>query len=164
MKLEGSIREEYGRAADALDAMNDLHRAWAGFQPLAPLNRSDMMTLGAVAGMTRKGRTVTVSLLAHAMHQSLPGISQKVSGLEELGYLRRVPDKSDRRVSCIQLTEAGGQLADKGLRHFLGRVEQALDTLGAEKADTLMALMRELSAAIRDVQAQDEAEKDESPV
>ena len=151
MKLEGGIREEYGRAADALDAMNDLRRAWAGFQPAAPLNRSDMMTLGAIDGMSRKGKAVTVSLLARMMHQSMPGISQKISGLEEQGYLRREPDAHDRRVSSIRLTDAGKQLAERGMRDFLGHIERALDVLGPEKADSLLDLMRELSEAMRQV-------------
>lgn len=143
-KLEGN-----DRAQELLEGMDRLRRAWAGVRPEPPLTRGDMMTLGALDGMTRGGQRATMSHLAHRMHLSLPGASQKVSALEELGYLRRVPDKRDRRVTCVELTDEGRRVAERALRDFLGRIETALDTIGPEKTDTLLELMRQLSDAIQ---------------
>lgn len=148
MEPDSPVIKEYGRAAAFLEGMNRLRQAWAGFHPAAPLNRGDIMVLGMVDELTRQGKPVTVSELARRTHQSLPGASQKASGLEQMGYLCRTADESDRRVSYLELTAEGRQMAEGALRVFLRQIEQALDILGREKTETLLALVCQLSDAM----------------
>lgn len=145
---ENPIAGEYNRAVDFLETMGGLRRTWALFHPSPPVNRGDLMLLATADDLARGGQVVTVSLLARRMHQSLPGVSQKISGLEQGGFLRRTASPHDRRVSCIELTEKGRAVADEALRTFLRRIERALNELGADETAQFLQLMRQLTAAM----------------
>lgn len=142
------LLEEYSQAAKLLEAMENLHRMWAPMRPPPPLKRSDMMVLATLAEMEKKGGPVTASRLARSMKQSLPGISQKLSMLENEGFLRRSVSESDRRVVCLEMTAQGKKKAETALRVFLRRMERATDILGQQKASQLATLLGELGEAI----------------
>ncbi len=145
---------EYARAAQLFFEITRLHRVWGGLHPTPPLKRSDLAVLGAIHGEeARTGNPVNVSHLAHMMKQSKPAVSQKIGLLEEEGYLRRVEDKRDRRITYLKLTDKGDDVATRALREYLSRVEQALELLGNEKAAQLLGLMHELSDALDTVRA-----------
>lgn len=145
--------QEYGAAVAIMEEMNYLRRAWAGLQPEPPLKRSDIMLMGTIEHLCQKNNhKVTVSNLAKVMKQSAPGISQKVSMLEQMGYVRRTVDKTDRRVAYIALTAKGNEAAQGPLREFLGRLQKALECLGVEKTTQLLELMKQLREAIAETQ------------
>lgn len=161
MKVDGSLRAEFGRAAALFTTMNRLRRAWATFGPGRTLKNSDAMMLGTVLEAKQKdGRPVTAGTLARMTRQSMPGVSQKLNQLEERGLLRRVGDAGDRRVVNIELTEAGEQMARQALRELFGRMEEALDRMGDERVECLTALMDELSGALEDMRAGDGAHRE----
>ena len=137
---------QYQNAAALFAELHRLNRIWASVRPKPPLRRSDLAALGAVAHMSAHGEgPVTIGSLAARMNAFLPGASQKVSELEKLGLARRVPDKEDRRVVCVQLTPKGRRTADAALKETLFRAETALAALGAEKARAFLSLAHELS-------------------
>ena len=157
----GLFKTEFEQAGRLFGQMDRLRRVWGGFHPASPMKRSDIALLGTIAELSRQGDgRVTASLLAKVMRQSMPAISQKVRLLEDAGYIRRQGDKTDRRIVYIELTEIGKDAAKNNVRDFLGRVERALDKLGPEKTDGIIALMGELSDAIEEVQAEENAEND----
>lgn len=140
---------KYSMSSKLFEEMNRLRRAWHGFHPAPPLKRSDLAVMGAVSKLLAGGhRPLTVSALARAMKQSVPGISQKLSFLEQKGYLKRVEDQNDRRRVYVELTPKGEEIASGALREFLGRVDEALDKLGPEKTRQLIERMRDLSDAM----------------
>lgn len=146
--------EGYANAAALFAQMDSLRKVWANFRPAPPLTHSDLMMLGTVDKLRHQSEEpVTISRLARHMHQSAPGISQKVSVLEEMGYVKRTAHKTDRRVAYIALTPKGAAVAQTTMREFFGRMEQALAILGPQKVQNLLALMRELTDAIQAVQA-----------
>jgi DNA-binding MarR family transcriptional regulator len=112
------------------------------------------MLLACIAGLAGEGGPVTVSRLAKRMRQTMPAISQKISGLEHGGYLVRAALPADRRVSCIALTEKGRKVSDDALRAFLSRIEQALNGLGDAGTEEFLALSRRLTAAMDQVLAE----------
>lgn len=141
--------KEYSDAATMMDEMNHLRRVWANFKPAPPLKRSDIMLLGTIHRLCNtQSQPVTVSRLAQMMQQSPPGISQKVSFLEHLGYVTRTADEADRRVVYISITPKGIQVAQSGLQHFLSNIQKALDILGTQKTTQLLQLINELRQAI----------------
>lgn len=146
------MREKYSDAVNLLEEIHRLQRTWQRMNPPGPLKRSDMFLLGAVDRMTALGtRPVTVGNLAAHMHQSVPGISQRVSALEEGGYLRREENRKDRRVAYLYLTSKGEELARGIMQGFFRRMNQALEELGPQKTKELLKLMRELSEAFSEV-------------
>lgn len=151
--LKGPVWEEYTRASALFTEMHRLHRAWMVLQPATPLKRSDMMLMGRLADMEQGGKgPATTSQLARMMRMTPPGISQKVNWLEEEGLVVRRPDKNDRRITYVELTEKGRGQAAEGLRQLLGGMNQALDALGEGKTLQLIALMKELGDEIERVQ------------
>lgn len=143
----------YVLAARLFEELDKLRRVWKNFRPVPCLRNSEFGVLMVVVQLLREGgEPVTVSRLARVMGQTRAGVSQKVSKLESQGYLRRLSHKEDRRVATLELTEDGTELAQKSMRHFLGKVESALDLLGGDKTNTLLVLMRELSESIEKVQ------------
>lgn len=142
----------HSRAAMLFEEMSRLRHIWGGFRPEMPMRRSEADILNTVAHLTCGGRKeLTMGDLARRTHQSKPAISQKISDLEARGYLVRTTGKADRRQVKISLTEKGARLAGESLQAYFGKVDQALDSLGGEKAEELVSLMRQLSDALETI-------------
>lgn len=152
--MHGFVADAFGgrensAAIQLFTEMDRLRRIWENVQPKAPMRRSEMFVLGTMAHLTAQQKTpVTVGQLARQMHQSMPGISQKVSVLEKQGYLIRVGDESDRRVVTVELTKLGLDTARDEMVSMVAHVEKALGRFGPEKTKELLSLMHELSDAL----------------
>ena len=152
MKPQDPLWQEYRRAARMFDMMDWLRRGWSAIQPPSPLKRSDVILMSALHGRNEHGdERITVSALARKMHQSMPGISQKVSFLEQQGYVRRVVDENDRRVAFLELTDEGRVAAETAQRQFLGRIEEALETMGEQQADQLLERLADFGRALEEL-------------
>ncbi len=160
MRIHEAIRDEYELGALFLEEVTQFRKTWATFHPVLPISHSELSMLGVVAQLCEKdGEPVTVSRIADFMKQSRPGVSQKLSLLEQEGLVERVEDKDDRRISHIALTEKGTQLAESAFREFLGRVESALHLMGENKVRDLLELLEDLRVALETTQqAQKEKE------
>src|SRR5690606_3906622 len=75
-------------------------------------------------------------------------ITGLVDGLERDGYVRRQPDKRDRRVSRIALTAAGEAYLDEILPEHLARLSRVMNGLSAEEQCTLVSLLRKVHAGL----------------
>ena len=91
---------------------------------------------------------MTLSALAAAMGQTLPSISQRIRTLESMGYVERVPDPSDRRVSGIRISDSGISLLNQAKKEMGARVEAAIDVLGSENLELLLNLLEQFAAAL----------------
>lgn len=75
-------------------------------------------------------------------------ITGLVDGLERDGYVRRLPDKRDRRVSRIALTAAGEAYLDEILPEHLARLARVMNGLSAQEQCTLVSLLRKVHAGL----------------
>jgi DNA-binding MarR family transcriptional regulator len=94
---------------------------------------------------------LTINELARRMMIKPPSLVAAVDTLERAGYLRRLPDPTDRRRTPLHITGEGEVL----LREFPFCSESdvlsvALDRLGARKSEQIASLLEELDAAIMD--------------
>lgn len=138
-------------AALVMTEMEQLYRFFGSFRPVAPLHRSDIVLLSAIERLSAiGGRGATVSTLARAMHQSTPGISQRVSLLQEQGLLRRKGDKNDRRVATIELTDKGKKTMAAALQGFWDTLNLALNKLGEEDTQKLAHLIHALRESLEE--------------
>jgi DNA-binding MarR family transcriptional regulator len=71
-----------------------------------PLERAAYMLLGRIAG----GGPTRLSALAVDLGVDLSTVSRQVAALEAAGWVRRTPDRTDRRASVIEATEAGQEV------------------------------------------------------
>lgn len=117
------------RSARAADSMSDT--------PLAVL-----------AGLRVHGRR-TISTLAVAENITAPSMSSIVNGLEEQGYVVRIPDEDDRRRVQVEITDAGIEIVAETIRR---RDELLAAMLGdIEFTDAELTTLREASALMRRV-------------
>lgn len=147
---------QQSNATRFFEEMERIRRAWEGFYPLSRLGRNGIVLLGMAAMHERRGHPyITVGQLARASALSLAGASQKVSTLVDQGYMERVSSLSDRRISCVQITEKGRDALYETVAALHGRIERVLDHLGQERAERLLSIMRELSDAIYGVRMEE---------
>ena len=110
------MEQEQSRSMRMFQIMDRLRRAWSEFHPSTDLNKSQLGTLLILRHGTEKPcapaqqtqhKPMTMSELAARMGQSMPAVSQRISKLEAMGYVRRQSDPRDRRTTWIHLTDAG---------------------------------------------------------
>jgi len=75
-------------------------------------------------------------------------VGEIVDELEELGYVERVPDPSDRRAKIIRLTALGADAYRAGLRIF-DEIERELgERFGAERVAVLREVLEQITDEI----------------
>ncbi|QLD13241.1 MarR family transcriptional regulator [Microbacterium oleivorans] len=107
------------RAERAIDSMSD-----GQFAVLANLHVHGPHTLGELAERERV---------------SAPSMNRTVNHLEELGYLTRTPDDTDRRKVNIALTDEGRSVVVETTRRRDSWLEHALEDLEPHQRETLAA-------------------------
>ena len=140
--------------------MDRMRRVWQNLQPCPNLTKAQFGTLMVLAnGGKMYGRenfdhpesmraVMSLSAVAAVMGQTLPSISQRVSGLEAMGYVERVPDPSDRRVSGIRISDQGISLLEQAKEDMGARIEAAIDKLGSDNLELLLQLLEQFAAAL----------------
>jgi DNA-binding MarR family transcriptional regulator len=87
--------------------------------------------------------------LARRMGTSTPTASRAVDALETLGLVTRAPESGDRRALSIELTGRGRDLLDERLRRAARAFEPAAATLSDPDRRALLALLSQLTDALR---------------
>lgn len=132
-----------------IQSIERLRRAWRnvtldGF----PTNKSQMFTL---MNLRYKGKQclhmpqdidpfepMTLSGLARAMGQTMPAVSQRISQLEEMGYVSRTQDQQDKRTIWIQLTEAGFTMIQSAQKQIAHRLTKVAEGIGSDRLEQII--------------------------
>jgi DNA-binding MarR family transcriptional regulator len=88
--------------------------------------------------------------LAQRMGTSTPTASRSVDALEAFGLVTRAPEPGDRRALRIEVTSRGRALLDERLARAAVAFQPAAATLSAAEHRELVALLRRMTAALRD--------------
>jgi MarR family transcriptional regulator, temperature-dependent positive regulator of motility len=88
--------------------------------------------------------SVRVSDLAERTQQTQQGMGKTLRELEQLGYIRRAIDATDKRAKAISLTASGETVIDLMQNSFTATREQHAELLGQSENDQLYALLEEL--------------------
>lgn len=156
--------QQHPRALELLREMDFLRRTWKLAIPKTGINKSEFFTLYTLLCPSDEPRTwgadcpkepapMTLSTLSKAMKQSMPAVSQRITKLEELGYVRREPDQRDRRTVWIHLTSAGIELLQATGAEMLGKLERVLhrlDTQDGVNAQLLIQAFHCLALAVQE--------------
>lgn len=151
--------QEHRQALELLREVDRLRRAWKRAIPNTGINKSEFFTLYTLRHPNGHGSAcsseppapMTLSTLAKTMKQSMPAVSQRITKLEELGYVCRVPDDHDRRTVWIHLTPSGSALLQSTGQEMLGKLEhvlQRLDTQEGVDAQLLIQAFHSLAVAV----------------
>lgn len=88
--------------------------------------------------------------LAEKTHFSTPTVSILLRKMEGEGYVTRTPDKRDRRVMMVSLTEKGKRFDREHLNRILENDRRATKGFTAEEEATLVALLSRMYDNLKD--------------
>jgi DNA-binding MarR family transcriptional regulator len=98
--------------------------------------------------LRKEGRRSSPGVLARDLELSSGAMTSRLDRLEELGFLRRLPDPDDRRGVVVELTDEGRAAWDAAA-DVQGRKEAFFaSALTAEEQRQLNALLRKLMLAL----------------
>ena len=142
-------------------AMDRMRRAWSEVTPCEGVSKSQFATLLVIlyggrpphgAGLLsaslpppEQSAGVSLSEVAAVMGQTVPALSQRVSRMEALGYVERLPHPTDRRASLLRVTGEGRALLEQARRNIARRMEGILARMGEDSMDRLLALLEQLA-------------------
>ena len=95
-----------------------------------------------------------VSDVSSRMNTTMPSITKLIQELEERGLLEKRPDEKDKRVTNIELTEAGLEFVDLRVTHFHRDWAERLPDVDDAAVDDFvhaLARMQETMPGIRGV-------------
>src|SRR5262249_25754282 len=87
---------------------------------------------------------LTPGQLRSAGMVSAAAVTKRISRLEELGLVERVPDPYDKRGTLVALTKPGLKLIDTLAERYLKEERAAIANLDPEQAATLAQLLKQL--------------------
>jgi DNA-binding MarR family transcriptional regulator len=147
-------REEHGPA----DCPEGLAPAAAALKRLVSILSSDLMDVFSRLNVTipqlrvlhliRKGQRVSGRQLARELNVSPGAVVQLCDRLQEQGYVERVPDTGDRRVTWFQLTDSARTLFEEVWAVRRSRLAPALASLGGADAESLVRIINQVADAL----------------
>ena len=99
--------------------------------------------------------SVSPEILKDELGVSKSAISQMLSTLESEGLVRREIDPDDRRRIIVLPTDKTKALSEHLTDHMDELVETVIERFGAEKAETLLNLVEELTEVIKSIKEED---------
>ena len=94
---------------------------------------------------------VKTSDIGNCLFMKKPATSKMLNNLEDKGYINRLSDKKDRRVTYIDLTERGEELLEKHHRQMVDYTNRVIHEMGEEDMKTFIKLLNKLSDIMDDL-------------
>jgi DNA-binding MarR family transcriptional regulator len=88
--------------------------------------------------------------LAHCFQITKPTATSIIDVLTKKGYVERMDDKSDRRVTNVKLTKKGEGFLDKELHKKNSKVSRLLGYLTLEEKASLMQILNKINAKLEE--------------
>ena len=146
------MEESPSKAVRMFLAMDRMRRAWKGINFCPELNKSQFWTLFHLyRGSWGQGECpdrMTLSALAQIMQQSMPAVSQRISRLEEMGYVTRVPDSQDKRIVWLSLSEPGREEMKSACARMTETMNSILNVLGDDEIEFMFQIFCKLADAM----------------
>lgn len=148
-------RQRAGREAAAFDL--DAFLPYLLNQAAEATGRGFARIYRAEYGMTRtqwrvlanlgRAGAMTAAAICRVSHVEKTKVSRAVAALETRGFLARGPDPEDRRAESLSLTPAGREVFGRLGALALDYDRALRDRLGAERAEAIVGVLRELIAS-----------------
>jgi DNA-binding MarR family transcriptional regulator len=101
-------------------------------------------------GLMGKSEPVSIGLLGSAHDLTPRAMTVLIAGLEREGLVRRTVDPTDRRVSLIELTPTGREVASEQLRPARDNAAALFNDMPEKDRRQLLALLTGLSDRLRE--------------
>lgn len=100
-------------------------------------------------GLASKGVGIGMGELGELLGQSPRSMTVLVDGLEKEGLVRRLPHENDRRITLVEITDAGRRLAEKRLGPSQLATATLFDDLTPAERKELLRLIVKLLQSLR---------------
>lgn len=128
----------------------------AGFYGETRLNATDIRLISEVIYATRVGERLISTRVATRLGITRSAVSQIVGKLEQANILRRLPDEVDKKIAYLALTEETEEKLSAQVREYGEYVGKIVAEFGAERFETLLALVDDFSKAVKSVEEKKE--------
>ncbi|MDA5836317.1 MarR family transcriptional regulator [Listeria monocytogenes] len=91
------------------------------------------------------GREARVSDIANKILITLPNITKLVNELETKGLVQKTPDKMDKRVILVKMTDEGYNLLDKYYLKYKRKIAEQLEKVDSKKYELMIDSIKELN-------------------
>ncbi|MFF2023698.1 MarR family winged helix-turn-helix transcriptional regulator [Streptomyces sp. NPDC058171] len=149
--MDGQSPQDTGRDAvrllrEASAALTALHARFAARHGMHP---TDVRALAWLLDARRAGTPVTAGLLGSRLGLNSAGTTALIDRLEQLGHVRRVPDRLDRRRVLIDLEQRAATLAATVHAPLLDRSAELAEEYDDHQLDAVRQFLTVVLAAAR---------------
>ena len=116
-------------------------------QKLKPLDMT-FPQLGAVMALSKKDK-ITQRELSEILDTDTTTIMVLCDSLEKKGSIKRVPDKSDRRINRIVLTKSGNDVLSKALVLIQPNYELLLNEISKDELQNTIPILEKLYQKVK---------------
>ncbi len=154
LKEELGLHHDFGsRAHEALlsVAMTGTLLEKEGDRILRPLGLTDaQFNVLMLLKYQSNGSEMNQTVLGNMLLVNRSNVTGLVDRLEQLGWVRRTPDSSDRRVKLVSLTESGREVLERAENEYNRRVHEVMSALTDEEHDIICSLLERLRKRLKD--------------
>ena len=127
---------------DLFQLMKQLPRPKLKQSSVDGLTRSEYeLLVMLVMSLDGDKKAFTVTEISNLLQITPAGVTHLINPLEAAGYIERLPDKNDRRIVRIGLTQKGTQVAEALISEVRENLIGLVNHLGEEDSKTLIRLM-----------------------
>src|SRR3989338_2245451 len=115
-------------------------RILLGFFQSVSITQTQIFTIITIA----EGAPIRLSELSQKLNISAPTVTGIVDRLEKLAYVRRIPDRADRRAINVDLTPKGRALSQKFKSTIKSKWKELLAQLPEKEQEQYAAILRKI--------------------
>ncbi|MDK2868324.1 MAG: hypothetical protein PWP38_2639 [Clostridiales bacterium] len=113
--------------------------------------RGDLMMMKRIAMNSDDSDGIMISKLAALMEISNSAVSQKISALEEKGYVERYSTKNDRRRVYAKMTPEGQAVLDRENARLIASMTKVFERMGEEDTEKFIELLDKLYRVVNEM-------------
>jgi len=131
--------------------MGDFRKILLSKNNLGELSKSELSMLQVIKQCEKDSSQVNTCVLSHNLHISKPATSQMINILEDKQYIRRIINKSDRRLMCVVLTDVGNQVFEKEVKNLLNKLNLVFDKMGQQDSELFVELLGKYVSVFKEI-------------
>lgn len=114
-------------------------------------NNSEMRMIEEILLAGEAGERVISTQLARSLEVTRSAVSQMVNKLANEGIVQRVPDKVDRKIAYIELTDEALDIYRKERKAYCATLDKVIDRMGKENFEKMSELIEQFCDEVSEV-------------
>ncbi len=114
-------------------------------------NNSEMRMIEEILLAGEAGERVISTQLARSLEVTRSAVSQMVNKLANEGIVQRVPDKVDRKIAYIELTDEALEIYRKERKAYCATLDKVIDRMGKENFEKMSELIEQFCDEVSEV-------------